>query len=113
MNTQNAETRLATYGTLAPGRPNHHQLAELEGNWTRGLVKGTLKQAGWGAEQGYPGIVLDDDGQEVEVHIFHSADLPNHWPRLDAFEGEGYRRVSVDVRTGAGVVAAFIYALAG
>jgi hypothetical protein len=54
--------RLAVYGTLAPGRPNHHQLNSLSGRWIKGTVRGQLLQEGWGAELGYPGIVLDLDG---------------------------------------------------
>ena len=34
--------RLATYGTLAPGRPNQHQLDGLEGRWFAGHVNGML-----------------------------------------------------------------------
>jgi gamma-glutamylcyclotransferase (GGCT)/AIG2-like uncharacterized protein YtfP len=41
-----ADMRLATYGTLAPGRVNHHQLAGLDGHWRQGTVKGTLVDAG-------------------------------------------------------------------
>jgi hypothetical protein len=44
-----ARHRLTTYGSLAPGRPNHHQLDGLEGRWSRGHVRGTLVDAGWGA----------------------------------------------------------------
>jgi hypothetical protein len=33
---------LATYGTLAPGRPNHHVVAPLGGEWTEGLIEGDL-----------------------------------------------------------------------
>ena len=29
----NAECRLVAYGTLASGRPNHHQLDGLNGRW--------------------------------------------------------------------------------
>lgn len=94
-----AEMRLATYGTLAPGRVNHHQLAELSGTWRKGIVRGRLLEEGWGAAHGCPGIVLDPEGPEVEVHIFESSDLPAHWARLDAFEGPGYRRVEVAART--------------
>jgi len=31
-----AHRRLATYGTLAPGRPNHHHLDGLDGRWFDG-----------------------------------------------------------------------------
>ena len=103
--------RLATYGTLAPGRPNHHQLDGLEGTWVRGHVHGTLVEAGWGADLGYPALTLDPAGPAVEVHVFDSLDLPSHWSRLDAFEGPGYQRVVTTVRTPEGDVAASIYVL--
>lgn len=45
-----AETRLATFGTLAPGRGNNHQLAGLNGGWWQGTVTGRLVEAGWGAK---------------------------------------------------------------
>ena len=106
-----AETRLATYGTLAPGRVNHGQLAELEGVWREGTVMGRLVEAGWGAALGYPGLILDPAGPAVEVHLFESAELPDHWPRLDAFEGPGYRRDVTQVTTEDGVLAAWIYVI--
>jgi len=106
------EHRLATYGTLAPGRPNHHHLSALEGRWVRGRVRGTLVDAGWGADYGFPAIVLDAAGPEVTVDVFESADLPAHWSRLDAFEGPGYERVVTTVSTQDADVEAFIYVLA-
>ncbi len=110
--TGSADTRFATYGTLAPGRVNHHQLAELRGNWSLGTVRGRLVEAGWGAALGYPGLVLDPLGSAVEIHLFESPTLPDHWSRLDAFEGPGYRRVVTQVCTGDGIVDAWIYVLA-
>ena len=107
-----ADTRLATYGTLAPGRVNHHQLAELKGRWQQGTVRGRLAEAGWAAALGYHGLVLDPLGPVVEVYLFESADLPDHWPRLDAFEGTGYRRVVTQVRTSDGRLDAWIYVIA-
>lgn len=104
-----AETRLAVYGTLAPGRSNHHQLAGLRGDWRPGVVRGQRFDEGWGAAQGYPGLVLDPDGAEVAVQIFSSDDLPDHWARLDDFEGEGYRRVVARVSTADGELDACIY----
>jgi gamma-glutamylcyclotransferase (GGCT)/AIG2-like uncharacterized protein YtfP len=108
-----ADTRLATYGTLAPGRVNHHQLAGLKGRWQQGTVRGRLVDAGWAAALGHPGLVLDPLGPGVEVDLFESADLPGHWPRLDAFEGTGYRRVITPVGTADGELDAWIYVLAG
>lgn len=104
-----AEYRLATYGTLAPGRPNAHQLDGLGGDWTSGTVRGHLVERGWGAALGYPAMIPDETGPEIPVHLFRSTDLPAHWARLDAFEGPGYARVAVPVMTAAGLVQAFIY----
>lgn len=104
--------RLAVYGTLAPGQPNHGQLAHLSGQWFPGVVRGFLHNEGWGAELGYPGIVLDQNGDEVNVQILESASLATEWQRLDAFEGPGYRRVVVEAHTSTGSVTAQIYVLA-
>ena len=111
-NDKAVDDRLATYGSLAPGRVNHHQLSALEGRWLRGMVRSRLVEAGWGAALGHPGLVLDPKGAVIEVHVFESAALPEHWDRLDAFEGDGYRRVVAHVTTDEGEVAAWIYALA-
>ena len=75
-------------------------------------MRGQLLQEGWGAELGYPGIVLDLDGPTVGVHLFESSDLPDHWTRLDEFEGSAYRRTVTTVSTGEGDVLASIYVLA-
>lgn len=104
--------RLAVYGSLAPGRPNHHHLAPLGGAWTPGVVRGRLVAEGWGAAIGFPGLELDPDGEAIAVQVLESDMLETHWARLDAFEGAGYRRVSVEVETGSGAVEAWIYALA-
>lgn len=106
-----AECRLATYGTLGPGRPNHHHVAMLRGSWTVGTVRGQLRAEGWGAAQGYPGLILGQ-GDEVRVDVLESADLPDHWARLDAFEGDGYRREIAEVTTADGLIRACIYVLA-
>ena len=74
--------RSATCGTLAPGRPNHHQLDGLEGRWLAGHVHGMLVDAGWGAGLGYPAMVLDPGGSPISVDVFESVDLPAHWARL-------------------------------
>jgi len=103
--------RLVTYGTLAPGHPNHHQLDGLEGRWSNGQIYGTLVGAGWGASLGYPAMILDPEGSAIDVQIFESSDLPAHWSRLDDFEGPGYQRVVTTVRTLAGDVDASIYVL--
>lgn len=104
--------RLAVYGTLAPGRPNHGQLAHLPGRWFAGVVRGHLHDAGWGADLGFPGLVLANDGDDIEVQIFESASLAAEWSRLDAFEGPGYQRVMVEATTATGSATAQIYVLA-
>ncbi|MBV1850566.1 gamma-glutamylcyclotransferase family protein [Catellatospora tritici] len=103
--------RLATYGSLSPGKSNHAQLHGLDGHWFTGHVHGQLFAAGWGADLGYPALVLDPDGDAVEVQIFESADLPAHWSRLDDFEGSQYRRVLTAVDTPSGPIEACIYVL--
>ena len=47
--------RLFVYGTLAPGRPKEHVLADIEGSWEAATVTGTLRQAGWGRGNGLSG----------------------------------------------------------
>ena len=106
------DRRLATYGTLAPGRSNHGQLSDLPGRWLVGRVRGSLVDAGWGAKFGYPALILDADGSLIDVDVFESPALPRHWQRLDAFEGPGYRRVAVEVATAEGALPASIYVLA-
>jgi gamma-glutamylcyclotransferase (GGCT)/AIG2-like uncharacterized protein YtfP len=106
--------RLFVYGTLAPGRPNEHVLANVPGEWEPATVTGILLQEGWGAAVGYPGIVLDEHGGEVNGFLFSSESLAEHWARLDQFEGEGYERVLTTVKLEDGrSVDAYIYRLRG
>jgi gamma-glutamylcyclotransferase (GGCT)/AIG2-like uncharacterized protein YtfP len=106
--------RLFVYGTLAPGRPNEHVLADIPGEWEPATVSGTLFQEGWGAAAGYPGIVLDERGGEVKGFLFSSDSLAGYWARLDEFEGEGYERVLTTARRADGTaVDAYIYQLSG
>jgi gamma-glutamylcyclotransferase (GGCT)/AIG2-like uncharacterized protein YtfP len=106
--------RLFVYGSLAPGRPNEHVLASLPGEWQPATVTGTQRQEGWGAALGYPGIVLNPQGAEVPGFVFTSEQLPEHWARLDEFEGSGYERVLTIARLNNGtVVDVYIYQLSG
>lgn len=89
--------RLAIYGSLAPGRSNHHHVAMIQGQWTEGWIEGVLHDRGWGAGLGFPGLVLEAGGPHVRVQVLESPDLPDHWARLDAFEGEQYERREVTV----------------
>jgi len=104
--------RLFVYGTLGPGRPNEHVLGAIGGSCETATVTGTLRQEGWGAAMGYPGIDLDEHGGEVEGFLFTSENLSNHWAALDEFEGEAYERVLVKVKLKDGsTVDAYIYTL--
>jgi gamma-glutamylcyclotransferase (GGCT)/AIG2-like uncharacterized protein YtfP len=109
--TTGPEHRLAVYGTLAPGQPNHHQLYGLTGDWQSGVIRGWRRETGWGAGAAYPGFRPDPEGPELAVQVFTSLDLPDHWARLDTFEGAEYERVIVDVSLGEAVVAANVYAM--
>lgn len=108
-----AERRLAVYGSLAPGESNHDQLAGLAGTWTPGIVRGRLDDRGWGARLGFPALRPDPAGPPVAVQVFTSDDLPRHWSRLDAFEGDDYVRVVAEVELEDGSrFEASVYALA-
>ena len=88
---------LAVYGTLAPGRPNHHVVAPLGGEWTDGMIEGDLIPLGWGADLGYPGFRPRVGGDAVAVRVLTTPSLATAWPALDRFEGPGYERILVPV----------------
>lgn len=70
---------LFIYGTLTPGRPNAHVLADVPGTWTPAVITGRLVAEGWGATHGYPGIVLDGTPDRVGGFVFTSDELGAHW----------------------------------
>jgi len=84
---------LAVYGTLAPGRPNHHVVAPLGGAWTSGFLVGDLSDDGWGTTLGYPAYRPRAGGRLIAAHVLVSDALPRAWRELDAFEGPEYRRI--------------------
>jgi gamma-glutamylcyclotransferase (GGCT)/AIG2-like uncharacterized protein YtfP len=90
---------LAVYGTLAPGKSNHHVVAPLGGEWTEGVVEGDLVSEGWGATLGYPACRPRAGGPSVAVNVLTTPALAAAWPALDRFEGPGYRRILVPVLT--------------
>ncbi len=85
------------YGSLRPGKENAHVLEGLEGEWARGWVRGRLRQIGWGAALGYPALTLDETADPVEGDLLTSRLLPEHWDRIDRFEGRQYQRVMASV----------------
>jgi gamma-glutamylcyclotransferase (GGCT)/AIG2-like uncharacterized protein YtfP len=112
MRADDASTRLAVYGTLAPGRKNHWVLEGLKGTWSEGTVRGYLHAEGWGASEGYPALVCEENGHEVPVQVFESEELPANWRGIDEFEGDGYRRTVTPVLLSSGqVVHCHIYEL--
>lgn len=104
--------KLFVYGTLGLGRPNEHILTKIGGVFESASIRGTLIEEGWGAEMGYPALVLDSDGDKIEGFIFTSVNLPNHWSYLDDFEGEAYQRVIAEVITEKKLItSAYVYTL--
>lgn len=104
--------RLFVYGTLAPGRSNHEELSDLDGDWQAATVNGRLFEEGWGAEHGCPGLIPADGEPAVEGYVFRSAELAEHWGRLDAFEGSDYVRVTTTATLlGGETVNAYVYAI--
>ncbi len=88
--------RLFIYGSLQPGGPNEHVLSHVNGTWQRASVAGRLADEGWGAELGYPALILDNNGQRVDGYVLSSTELDKEWAELDAFEGSEYERIPVD-----------------
>jgi gamma-glutamylcyclotransferase (GGCT)/AIG2-like uncharacterized protein YtfP len=89
--------RLAVYGSLAPGRSNHHVVAPLGGEWTAGVVVGDRVATGWGSTLGFPAFIPRAEGPAMAVDVLTSGALPAAWPDLDRFEGAEYERVLVAV----------------
>lgn len=119
MSTDPALTRLAIYGSLAPGCANHRVLDPIQPqSWSAATIRARIiPNAAYGQ---FPGAILDPDADPVPVHLLESRDLLNHWARLDEFEGPAYRRTVVPITltpTTPGapprIIAASIYLLAG
>ena len=106
------QQHLFVYGTLRPNKPNAHILEVIGGTWRKGSVKGLLKEAGWGAELGFPGLMLSPDGQTVDGDMFSSEQLNTLWNSLDEYEGSEYQRVLTEVTLENGrIQQAYVYAL--
>ena len=104
--------KLFVYGTLGPNCPNDTVLTVIGGTWESATITGTLKAEGWGTEMGYPGIIINDEGEKISGFIFSSENFTEHWKRLDDFEGDGYCRILAKVQVkGKGIIDAYVYAL--
>jgi gamma-glutamylcyclotransferase (GGCT)/AIG2-like uncharacterized protein YtfP len=88
------------YGTLGPGRPNHHKIEHIKGTWKKAIIKGKLEARGWGADLGYYGYVKVPPGEEdeIEAFILFSDVLRLHWKLLDDFEGDEYERILAEFK---------------
>jgi gamma-glutamylcyclotransferase (GGCT)/AIG2-like uncharacterized protein YtfP len=105
--------RLAVYGSLAPGKKNHHMMAGMNGSWRIAVLRGSLRNEGWGAGEGFPGFFWDGTNTPVSAQVFSSRELPNYWLRLDEFEGAEYRRILVPAEIlDGGIEICNVYALA-
>lgn len=91
---------LAVYGSLMPGKENHHVVAHIAGFWHTGYIKGYFEDGGWSMGTGYPSIIWDPAGVSIPVSVLVSDYLPQHWSRLDYFEGDAYQRILIPVYQG-------------
>ncbi len=80
-----------------PNCPNGYVLENVVGKFLPATVRGYLKDAGWSASMGYPGIKLNPDGDTIHGYLFYSDNLINHWDNLDEFEGAEFERQEVTV----------------
>jgi gamma-glutamylcyclotransferase (GGCT)/AIG2-like uncharacterized protein YtfP len=107
-----ASVKLAIYGTLAPGKVNHHHIADLGGTWSDAAVRGRLGRVGHGVHRGLPAIVLDPAAAPHPLKVLVCEALPGAWARLDVFEGEEMQRLLVPLEDASGATGvANIYAL--
>jgi gamma-glutamylcyclotransferase (GGCT)/AIG2-like uncharacterized protein YtfP len=109
-----ASRHLIAYGSLTPGGTNARELTGLTGTWHEGWVTGDLEPSGWGAALGYPALHWDaTSSNRVAAWLFVSPDLSEHWPTLDRFEGDGYRRILAPAYNDAGLLAVgYLYEIA-
>jgi gamma-glutamylcyclotransferase (GGCT)/AIG2-like uncharacterized protein YtfP len=87
-------------------------LSHIAGSWQKASIRGRLVQAGWGAQQGYPGVIVDASGPTVDGFVLTSDALQNEWERLDKFEGVQYQRIATIAQLEDGqVVEVYVYQL--
>jgi gamma-glutamylcyclotransferase (GGCT)/AIG2-like uncharacterized protein YtfP len=85
-----ATERIFVYGTLRRGGSNHHRMKDA-GFLSTAQVNGRLYRIDW-----YPGLIPDDSASSVHGEVFEvSREILNE---LDAFEGDEYLRVKLEVR---------------
>jgi gamma-glutamylcyclotransferase (GGCT)/AIG2-like uncharacterized protein YtfP len=104
--------RLATYGTLKTGGPNHYRVRDLGGTWSSGALSGRLSNRGWGASYGSAGAQWDSaSSDEIAVEVLESRKLSKAWDCLDSFEGPDYKRIWVPIDSHSGLRVCNLYAV--
>jgi len=104
--------RLFVYGTLRPGESNEKFLTNIPGKWMNASIRGIYFPTGYGATQGYPVLVPDENGQLIHGQVLEANFTQSHWQLLDDFETEAYERVLKTVVTEGGAsLSAFVYIL--
>ena len=99
-----ANHRLAAYGTLRPNQSNYSVVADITGVWVPGNVIGNVVE-----RHGYPVLTWNERGTEIPVEILVSEKLPEHWSRVDAFEGIEYQRILIPVQTADSTLICYLY----
>lgn len=86
---------LIAYGSLMPGKSNHHLVDDIQGEWITGTIQGHVVNPHWEMHGGYPVLSLDRSLEQtsVPVAILLAEDMNDWWDRLDYFEGDEYKRV--------------------
>jgi len=102
--SDNPETRLIVYGSLAPGGANALLLAGLIGEWHRCHIRGHL-----GRYRGFKSFRYDPQGPEHPAWLLESAELARVLPDLDDFEGQEYERIVIPAQVGDRRVLAQVY----
>jgi hypothetical protein len=102
--TNNPETKLIVYGSLAPGGTNAFMLAGLVGEWHPCLIRGHM-----GAYRSFKSFRYDPHGPEHSAWLLSSDDLPRIILDLDDFEGDEYERIIIPARVNDGWVMAQVY----
>ena len=97
-------TRLAVYGTLAPGQPNHSVLEKYGGKWLHGFVIGKLSD-----RNNLKFFYWNTSGDEIAVQVIESSRLAEGWQDIDRFEGHGYERILIPVRFDSIYIPCYIY----
>lgn len=102
--TDNPETRLIVYGSLAPGEANHFLLAGLEGEWYRCQIRGHM-----GRYRGFKSFRYDPQGHDHPAWLLESTELPRMVTDLDDFEGEEYQRITIPAQVDGRLIIAQVY----